>query len=107
MIEGITLKIIIWCVSVGIAGQALHSFIGLYKLYTSNTNAEVKIAFDIKRFVLGLCLGAVIGLMFGLFISPTVLTKKDLLIVFTASYSGVDFIEGFLVKKSNESVATL
>jgi len=98
MIEGISISFLLWCVLFGAAGQFLHSLIGLYKLCVDETR-DTKANFDLKRFLISLLMGASIGgLCVLIFADP--LSKTDIMGIISAGYVGVDFVEGFMTKKS-------
>lgn len=97
IIEGVTLKFALWCIFLGVLGQAFHFAIGMYKMLLFER--KQKKTFDWVRFVLGLVLGAFIGgLMCIVYNNP--LSKTDVIGILAAGYMGVDFIEGFFQRRS-------
>jgi len=98
MIEEISLLFFLWCVLFGAVGQFLRSLVGLYKLCMDETK-DTKSNFKLKRFLISLVMGMAIGgLCVLIFNDP--LSKTDIMSVIACGYMGVDFVEGFMNKRS-------
>lgn len=98
MIEGIPLIFVLWCILFGSLGQGLHSLIGLYKLCIDEKR-DTKSFFDLKRLLVSLAMGAAVGGLCALIFNNP-LGKTDILSIIACGYTGVDFVEGFMSKRS-------
>ena len=99
IIEGVDLAFVLWCVFFGASGQFLHALVGLYKLCMDETR-DTKSHLNGKRFFMSLAMGAAIGgLCVLIFNDP--LSKTDVMSIIACGYAGVDFIEGFMERRSS------
>lgn len=98
VVDGLSILFIFVCAICGVFGQLLRSMIGIYKIY-QNSNKTIKASFNIRKFMISLAIGALIG-MFTSLIYNSPLSKTDIISILAASYAGTDWIEGFLTKKS-------
>lgn len=96
---GITWMLILICVLLGIFGQLLRTSMGFYKLII-DPDKPFADYFRWKRLFASLALGAMVGCITSL-LYKIPLSNVDMIGVISASYAGSDWLEGFLMKKSN------
>lgn len=99
VVEGIDFAFVLWCILFGAAGQFLHAFIGLYKLYMDDSR-DTKTNLRWKRFFISLMMGAAIGGLCTLIFNDP-LSKTDVMSILACGYAGVDFVEGFMERRSS------
>jgi|WetSurSiteA1Bulk_404760.scaffolds.fasta_scaffold238374_2 hypothetical protein len=100
IVEGLTIMFVLFCAGLGAFGQFLRSVIGLYKFYKDDADPTTCTPkFNYKRYIVSLCVGAVIGAVVSLIYSSP-LSNTDILGIVAASYGGTDFIEGLLTRTS-------
>ncbi len=92
----------------GLIGQGIRVIVGIKKMSdiqllnkANNTNLPGG-EFDLWRLIVSLFIGFIAGSIGGLFIVDLkgATNKTALATLITIGYAGVDFIEGFMVKKS-------
>ena len=89
------IKLVLICALLGMGGQLIRVFIGLYKLVCDDVNKEKSLGelMNYKRLIFSVIFGFVLG-GFSSLLFIRILTVTDILTVLAIGYSGTDWIEG-------------